>query len=788
MENNEAIQEKIQALEKQLEGVRQRTRQLFTDGKEASKITELPDLNASINLERHKNSKLFQRFLQREGVNLDKDKPKVIDKKPKEAEKEVIVESKPIVKETKPEIKKPPSEKTSPDMEQKSFMQDEELQGYSEHVPADDYQETMFLPPTKPTRDTASKKAINPSTKFQESPIYEDTYPRKGNQNQFEIPSYKYNEPKFDDSVQYEPDSYSPPAQDRLDYNEYQDYRTGPIKESRYPPEPSYKESSGRNRETPPNRLYSEESYDPYYSEPHKAYSAQNTDGFNNFQDPLPSMVSQHSLPSISQNIPNVPSMPSMANLAGMPNMAGIPGQFMPMYPPMFYPPQPMDMMFRAPNYDLMHSQIPQIPQVPFYQNNDPRMKDELERQRREYEDQLAKRDAEIRNLQKNLENAKLDVMQMEDQLNNGGDMQRKYNNLKVERDMLDRKYQANEDEIIKLTRQYDQLKDTYDGLKVQYDDMDRSARAKISDLERELRSLQVKLEDAEDEMNRERDRALDLERKFNAVKDKCMAYERDLERADDKILRLERELDDIRNKQAYESRSKNSEADALRRQVASLTQAIEDLRRTGYTKQEEPVRSSYSKRREPEPSYYRYEEPDSNFSRYEEPDYSRRNYREEWDRPVQDMEEGKDIYNRKEYMRESDNTRDNLSKRPIEDSGPIRGRNVERTNNSKSVGSALHWEDPGRQEPVRNEPARNERKSKRNSEPDGNAVQNLENKLMTLQLEKQRLESEYSKIPEHAKQIAVRRRREDLELELSILDTNIANMKNKLRGMNALH
>lgn len=66
-------------------------------------------------------------------------------------------------------------------------------------------------------------------------------YTGKGIQNKFDMPYYGYNEPIFDESVQYEPDTYSPSH----------------TKEALYHPDPSFKES-----------------YDPYYLESHKSYSA----------------------------------------------------------------------------------------------------------------------------------------------------------------------------------------------------------------------------------------------------------------------------------------------------------------------------------------------------------------------------------------------------------------------------------------------------------------------------------------------------------------------------------
>ena len=60
---------------------------------------------------------------------------------------------------------------------------------------------------------------------------------------------------------------------------------------------------------------------------------------------------------------------------------------------------------------------------------------------------------------------------------------------------------------------------------------------------------------------------------------------------------------------------------------------------------------------------------------------------------------------------------------------------------------------------------------------------QSLEQKLDSLVQDKQRLEKEYSKLPDVCKNLAAKRRKEELELELEIIDTNIHNVKSKIRS-----
>lgn len=60
---------------------------------------------------------------------------------------------------------------------------------------------------------------------------------------------------------------------------------------------------------------------------------------------------------------------------------------------------------------------------------------------------------------------------------------------------------------------------------------------------------------------------------------------------------------------------------------------------------------------------------------------------------------------------------------------------------------------------------------------------QSLEQKLDSLVQDKQRLEKEFSKLPDVCKNVASKRRKEELELELEIIETNIHNLKSKIRN-----
>ncbi|CDW71884.1 cop9 signalosome complex subunit 7b [Stylonychia lemnae] len=66
--------------------------------------------------------------------------------------------------------------------------------------------------------------------------------------------------------------------------------------------------------------------------------------------------------------------------------------------------------------------------------------------------------------------------------------------------------------------------------------------------------------------------------------------------------------------------------------------------------------------------------------------------------------------------------------------------------------------------------------------------VKNIEQNLLSLQLDQKKLQGEFDRIPESAKTIAQRRRKEELDREIKIVNKNISNLKNKLRELDALH
>lgn len=60
--------------------------------------------------------------------------------------------------------------------------------------------------------------------------------------------------------------------------------------------------------------------------------------------------------------------------------------------------------------------------------------------------------------------------------------------------------------------------------------------------------------------------------------------------------------------------------------------------------------------------------------------------------------------------------------------------------------------------------------------------VNNLTDKLVTLEQDKRKLEAELLRLPEHAKRVVQLKRRQEVQMELDIVNTNISSLKGKLR------
>ena len=471
------------------------------------------------------------------------------------------------------------------------------------------------------------------------------------------------------------------------------------------------------------------------------------------------------------QNIPNeapniqptsIPQIPIGMHQMGIPPYMG--------YYPMYMPPDPM--MMRSPE--------------------PPKAKQDLEAIKQEYESTIQEKEEEVRKLNRQLQNAKYDYMELEDKLRNSEDLERRFSNLRYENENLERKVRSLEDENEYLRKQLDHSKDDLESIRSLADDSERKAKDKIDDLEREVKKAREKAEDLERQVLREKDKQMDLERKLLKSQDKNYSLKDEVERSEEKIHRLERELEDSKEQLNYQHRQQHRETDSLRKQISTLYSEMERLdqernfrssSRKAYYEEEQCFDRSYRKRNYPreERSFSRREDSRGSSpprgNKFEKLDL-RKDSDDFWLREETPPKTER-TYQKEELPAVQPTTPDSRSLRENSYQDPSsKFRAKVAANNSTSVGSALAWEEAPEPPPRPNAPAK---------EYQDYSVKNLENTLLQLQIEKKKLEDEFAKLPEHAKKIAVRRRREEVETELSILTTNIANVKNKLRQKNAL-
>lgn len=356
---------------------------------------------------------------------------------------------------------------------------------------------------------------------------------------------------------------------------------------------------------------------------------------------------------------------------------------------------------------------------------------------------ELEARDKEIRRLQKELESRQLDVMKLEDQLQDIGMAEGdpgRMQELMAEMEGLQKRYEATEDELISTQRECDKAKDELSALKSK-----KSAPVEDSQAQDKIVQLEYKLEGA-------LDKVAALEKALAKEKDMNSEAERRMEVARSRIAKLEEGLEDLK----AETERKVEDAEEVKREATQLSRKLQkelelargeiDALRSANERLKTQASRSGPQTREP---YRRSPEPDS----YSPPEPVRR--------PVPKGRGREDYYEEEPVYQD-----------------PPRREYEEPVRPATSRPSAF--------DPQEYEPSPPNRKGPSSGLTHFDMVRNVENKLIALQMERDRVQIEYNKIPEHSKTISQRRRREDLAQELDLLNTNINSLKSKLRALNS--
>ncbi|OMJ74602.1 hypothetical protein SteCoe_26420 [Stentor coeruleus] len=402
---------------------------------------------------------------------------------------------------------------------------------------------------------------------------------------------------------------------------------------------------------------------------------------------------------------------------------------------------------------------------------------EELKITKERYEGIVKKKNDEIKRIQKILDTLKLQNSDLQEKLVISEENERKLGSLKAERDILDRKVHSLESDVENARRQLEYEKDNNENFKNQIEEVDRSGRTKTQDVERELRIAKDRNEELERQLMREKERFADMERKLNKSKDRNFAMQGEVTRAEEKIKRLENDLQETKERLSNESSQQLRETEILRRKIEDLTQGImrkdrsEDLRKEFYDTKKDLTERFYQSQRElhdirKDHSDSRHDDYQKDYSDYNR-DYPNRrktqdNRRDHWGNHRENLEN---------YRNNMENHREN-TENVVE---------MHRETSKKRI------RDPNEFADRRSDPItwKNKDPSPKNQKAD--LHRGMENKLMSMQMDKQRLEDELAKIPPSARRIVHIKRKEEIEMELEILNANISSIKSRLRGYNAL-
>lgn len=414
--------------------------------------------------------------------------------------------------------------------------------------------------------------------------------------------------------------------------------------------------------------------------------------------------------------------------------------------PPMGLPPvPPMGSMLPSLEMQLYFKQM-----MDMYQQANPTSRESTSKDT-ELIAELEAKEKEIKRLQKTVESKELDIMRLEDQLregNMGGDDSGKVQELMQELENMQKRYEATEDELIATQRDCDKARDELAGLKSKKNPAVDEAQFqdKIIQLEYKLEGALDKAAALEKALAKEKEINLEAERRMEIARNRVAKMEEGLEDMKIELERKAEELEECKRESIQQTRKFQKELEQARFEIESLQNTNERLK-SQLSRQTAPTRETYARSPEQE-------------------------------RPVESYEPvgrrpGNRGRGREEYYPEPQQT--------YVDAQPPRREYQAYEEQSRPATSR-----PSAYESPDYEPAMSTRKGPSSGLTHFDMVKNIENKLIGLQMERDRVQIEYNKIPEHSKTISQRRRREELAQELELLNTNINSLKSKMRAMNS--
>lgn len=460
---------------------------------------------------------------------------------------------------------------------------------------------------------------------------------------------------------------------------------------------------------------------------------------------PMPQSQMQHPMmsgPAMMQGM-----MPGM-----MPNPMAQSAAFQ---SPMLQPPMMPMMSMMPPQYPSYEQPYwPQRPPEPRPRTSDlpspelTELKAELAKVKDTYEDQIKDKDDEIDQLRQALQDRPSEPIDI----------------------TLQRKVQSAEEEAAFAKKEMELARDYIDKLKAQVEERDKAMRQRLLELETENRGLR--------DRNEKLDSALNTEKhKLASANEKLGQMEEQFEDLQERFVGTVKDLEELKRSRLQYSQKYQNDQDTLKREVKSLNNALEQA---NLQLDQAKFDLQNSERR------------------------ARVNGQQHTNVEINRLTQQVHL-----LQRQLETTSDNYAKFVAVQSRPELSRlspgRVQEVQSFSARQSMDYSRDYDRakalkprvtiQEPERDQDWSLRKARSTESPPDHyewpssvrSASEGLERELVLLQQEKQQLDSEYLKLPERARTVVGRKRREEVEGRLKAIDTHMASLKGQLRGLKVL-
>lgn len=457
------------------------------------------------------------------------------------------------------------------------------------------------------------------------------------------------------------------------------------------------------------------------------------------------------------------------------------------MYYPMYPPPQYYPMGYPPPAYQSFEGRPyypPQPPADPPRADEDHRA--EIARLKEQFEEILREKEEQIERLQQDAE---------EQEREDEGDRIR----------TLVQRVRALEAELTHSKGEMSTAKDYIEKFKQERDEKERELRYKLQETEGNNQILRGKIEKLEANLIAERG-------KCSAAMDKVAQSEDTLENLQGKLTATLRDLDEIKRNRLQYIQKYQSDSDALKKEIKSLNNALEQsnmqLDQAKYELQQSERRVKAGSQEQANFEINRLTQQVHLLQRQLESAEGGR--AASTAKPQQRLPQAEESSGRAAGKPRDTETTPQARKPPIDPALYEESRPPRRSATTQQEIEQYEWAPRVRPpstdmsfesqysrtapKPVPESETKYEWAEKPVSKPrppredPSDPIQSLENQLLSLQMEKQQLESEFLKLPDRARTLAARKRKEEIEGRLKAIDASLGGVKGQLRSLKVLH